>query len=241
MLSVVNRRSLVLSALRRTTTIIPCFETTTSVNMPSLQRLVPLGQSHRSFSMAPDENSNAGEYLIGQVKFYNRAKYYGFIVPFNQPDLDVFVHRSDIVSDLPHDEHPRFPSLGTGERVRFQLDWVEDESDGTQKPHARRVTFSNGTRVPPLRKSFWRKKLQDIQDELGKNVFTIMTDDSNVHDNDPQEKWKRIQGAWEIAKTRFDSAKALVDRVGMKVEDFQMEEEPNATGANGHRPWKRNG
>ena len=179
--------------------------------------------------------------MNGSVKFYNRAKYYGFIIPNDQPDLDVFVHRSDILSDLPHDEHPRYPSLAAGERVRFQLDWVTDESDGTKKPHARNVIFSNGQRIPPLRKFFWRNKMRNIQDELGKQVFAIMTDDT-IPNPDPQEQWERVQGAWKIAKYRLDSAKKLVDRVGMRIEDFPEDDQAPKQSSNVHNdeqelPW----
>ena len=234
MLSATIRRFLVSSGIRqtttktKTTTTIPSF----GVSSANLAAVSTVHSSLRGFSTTSDNDQ--GEFLIGSVKFYNKYKYYGFLTPYDQPDLEVFVHRSDLVSDLPADQHPRFPTLRKGERVRFQIDWVQDKTEGTQQAHARQVTFANGKPVPPLRRGFWKNTVQRIQTELGAHVSTIMTDSSDNDDSaaatDAAEQWERIQGAWKIAQTRLASAKELIESVGMRMEDFDPEVDKSTEG-----------
>lgn len=221
MLSATTRRFLVSSGIRRTTTTTTtCSLGVSSANLAAVSTLqAPLS----GFSTTSDDNQ--AEFLTGNVKFYNNHKYYGFLTPYDQPDLEVFVHRSDLVSNLPADQHPRFPTLRRGERVRFRIDWVQDNTDGTQQAHARQVTFANGKPIPPLRRGFWKNTVQRIQTELGAHVYTIMTDDSASTDDASEQKWERIQGAWKIAETRLASAKELIEKVGMRIEDFGLEHE----------------
>ena len=46
----------------------------------------------------------------------------------------------------------------------------------------------------------------------------------DTNTTDPQEQMKRLQGAWSIAMNRLESCAKLVERLGMRVEDFDMEE-----------------
>lgn len=231
MLRATTRRFLVSSGIRRTTTTTPAFGAS-SVNLAAVST-VKVRCSMRGFSSTSDNDQS--DFFTGNVKFYNKYKYYGFLTPYDQPDLEVFVHRSDLVSNLPADQHPRFPTLRKGERVRFQIDWVQDKTDGTQQAHARQVTFANGKPIPPLRRGFWKNTVQRIQTELGAHVYTIMTDNSDNDDSvaaatGAPEQWERIQGAWKIAETRLVSAKELIERVGMRMEDFDLDDDKSTEG-----------
>lgn len=171
------------------------------------------------------ESDDDGDFVTGTVKFYNRQKFYGFVNPLKDPTLDVFLHRGDIVSDLDKETHPANPFLKPGEHIRFKIETV----DGL--PHAKEITFATGRPIPPLRPSFMANWLKGIHLELGENVHKIMVDEdvsSAMAAEDQGKLVERIQDAWKIAQTKIDATHALIDRMGMKVEEFSTTAEKQA-------------
>ncbi len=70
---------------------------------------------------------------IGVVKWFSDSKGYGFIIPEDQQERDIFVHHSAIQSN-------GFRSLAEGERVEFEI------VDGQKGPAANNVVKMEGTR-----------------------------------------------------------------------------------------------
>ncbi len=58
------------------------------------------------------------EEITGTVKWFSRAKGYGFIQPDGDNQEDVFVHFSAIVPARPNE----FRNLDEGQRVRFRIE-----------------------------------------------------------------------------------------------------------------------
>jgi len=63
----------------------------------------------------------------GTVKWFNNRKGYGFVVPDEQVEEDVFIHYSSI-------EMEGFKSLNEGQKINFEL------SDGPKGLHATNIT-----------------------------------------------------------------------------------------------------
>ncbi|HBH36475.1 MAG TPA: cold-shock protein [Gammaproteobacteria bacterium] len=63
----------------------------------------------------------------GTVKWFNNRKGYGFVVPDEQVEEDVFIHYSSI-------EMEGFKTLREGQKVNFEL------SDGPKGLHATNIT-----------------------------------------------------------------------------------------------------
>ncbi len=63
----------------------------------------------------------------GTVKWFNNRKGYGFVVPDEQVEEDVFIHYSSI-------EMEGFKTLNEGQKINFEL------SDGPKGLHATNIT-----------------------------------------------------------------------------------------------------
>ena len=63
----------------------------------------------------------------GTVKWFNNRKGYGFVVPDEQAEEDVFIHYSSI-------EMEGFKTLSEGQKINFEL------SDGPKGLHATNIT-----------------------------------------------------------------------------------------------------
>ncbi len=63
----------------------------------------------------------------GTVKWFNNRKGYGFVVPDEQVEEDVFIHYSSIEMD-------GFKTLSEGQKINFEL------SDGPKGLHATNIT-----------------------------------------------------------------------------------------------------
>jgi CspA family cold shock protein len=63
----------------------------------------------------------------GTVKWFNNRKGYGFVVPDQQAEEDVFIHYSSI-------EMEGFKTLSEGQKINFEL------SDGPKGLHATNIT-----------------------------------------------------------------------------------------------------
>jgi cold shock CspA family protein len=147
----------------------------------------------------------------GTVKFYDRDKSYGFIVP-DSGHADVFVHRSGIVSDVPLSVSAHYPFLRKGERVRFETRPV----DGMIK--AAEVTWVDGRTIPPLRKNHLGMVLEKAQKQLGYHCFDILSQT----DLSPEDKLMRLNDAYDFARHRIERVHQLIEAVGMKIEDFPV-------------------
>ena len=222
MLTATARRCLLSSGTRiRPTVTLPFGVVARDANPLALQRR---GLSTTFGIDDNDTNNDEGEFLTGRVKFYNRSKTYGFVVPHDvkHRHLDVFLHRRDMVSDLPADRFPFNPMLIVDETIRFKLEFVQDE-EGNMKPRARQITFTSGRPIPPLRRPFWKAAVERAQKKLGQDVYTIMMDTNEKQLSDEElsaEQWERIQGAWKNAQSSLDGAKAFIEKVGMEMEYF---------------------
>lgn len=147
----------------------------------------------------------------GTVKYYSMAKSYGFLVP-DDGGADVFVHRSGISSNLPHDQFPRNPFLNVGERVQFDIVTSEDQENGTNRMAAN-VVWNDGKSIPPLRTSFLGNAYLAIKSELGSHVYDIKSDGGADAD-------ERIEVAFQVAHSKIQAVHEKIESVGMKVEDF---------------------
>jgi CspA family cold shock protein len=63
----------------------------------------------------------------GTVKWFNNRKGYGFVIPDEQAEEDVFIHYSSI-------EMEGFKTLNEGQKINFDL------SDGPKGLHATNIT-----------------------------------------------------------------------------------------------------
>jgi cold shock CspA family protein len=155
------------------------------------------------------ENFSNKSYLYGTIKFYNRSKAYGFVIPDGQ-NRDVFVHRKDIVSFVPIQASDTNPYLRKGERIRFQL----EKSDGLER--AINVTWVSGAWVPALRRHFLGYALERAKSTLGEDVYSTMSDDSLP----VEQKNEKVREAFENARLAITRAEQKVVQYGMKLEDF---------------------
>lgn len=199
-----------------------------SLRLPFLRR--PASSSAivgrtRSFSTAGSNNDDE-KYLTGRVKFYDRKRLYGFITidsdttQRNNTPQEVFVQRRQIVSpNLTFDESPFNPFLVKGDRVRFKVR-LDEENDN--KPVATEVTSETGKPVPPLRDTYLRTKIKYLQAELGEYVHAIMKDKKSP----PEEQWQRVQDAWKIIESKEQETHQLIERLGMRVDDFPLTPPP---------------
>jgi len=179
-----------------------------------------------SESDADDYANKDDGFVTGRVKFYSRGKFYGFCNPLHDPNMDVFVHRTEFVTDLPFEKFAKYPYLQKGQVIRFKIENTVE--GGERKIRAKEITLRDGTPIPPLRNTFWSLSLADIRQELGKNISTIMEDNTatNSTPEGEEEKWQRVQDAWKIAQLRMNEVRELIERVGMRVEDFSESEKP---------------
>lgn len=148
----------------------------------------------------------------GTVKFYLREKGYGFI----QPDgggADCFVHRSGLVSDVPTDVSLQHPFLRKGERVRYEA--IPD----TGLDKATQVTWLNGQPIPPLRRNYLGSVHERARRVLGDHAYAIFADDTTSD----EEKNVKIRDAFIYAHSIVENGQALIQRLGMKIEDFPTE------------------
>jgi cold shock CspA family protein len=157
---------------------------------------------------------NKPVYATGTVKFYHRQRLFGFVTMDKAPrgTPDIFVKRSQIRSTLDFEYSPRNPFLIRGDRIRFVL----EEVDGQLR--AMDVTALDRRPIPPLRHSYWRNKTNGLYRQLGEDVDTILT-------HSPDDQWQRIQDAWKVHRARLEDASVLMERLGMRKEDFAAEKE----------------
>jgi cold shock CspA family protein len=145
------------------------------------------------------------------VKFYVRDKSFGFISP-DSGQADVFVHRTGIVSSVPIDVSAHYPFLRKGERVRFEA--VPD----TGMIKATRVTWVNGTSIPPLRKNYLGGIHERARRDLGYQCFDILSN----HALSSEEKMTGLNDAYLMAQHMIDKAHNLIQALGMRVRDFPI-------------------
>jgi cold shock CspA family protein len=87
----------------------------------------------------PAEPADAGQRIIGQCKWFNDEKAYGFLTSISPPGPDVFVHIRDIQASHTHN-----PTLYTGEYVEFGTAPNGTAADGTERLKATSVTGIQG-------------------------------------------------------------------------------------------------
>jgi len=111
----------------------------------------------------------------------------------------------------------RYPFLKAGERIRYDV--VSDDGSGQIK--ADNVTWLNGTPIPPLRKNYLGTVHERVRRSLGDHCYEIMSSSAALSDVNLDEIWvERIRDAYEHARSAIREAEDLIERLGMKVEDF---------------------
>lgn len=148
--------------------------------------------------------------ITGTVKFYNRNKAYGFIVP----DLggeDVFVHRSAFESTS---TDARYPFLKRGERVSFSIGSNIIDNESTV-PQAMAVTFQDGKAVAPLRKDFLAHATRRAQNILGEDMFDLFRNRES-----DQITLDEIHSIYQNAAKHLEEAEKLIDQLGMTLDQF---------------------
>ena len=114
------------------------------------------------------DNGNNARIDTGTVKWFNILKGYGFILPDDQQQPDVFVHQSEIQSE-------GFRSLADGEPVEYQLvQSIEEDEDNERnnnndfrKPRfkATHVTGPGGVPIQSGMDAVFRQDLYDFEEE----------------------------------------------------------------------------
>mmetsp|Transcript_7330 Transcript_7330/g.10387 ORF Transcript_7330/g.10387 Transcript_7330/m.10387 type:complete len:213 (+) Transcript_7330:97-735(+) len=158
-------------------------------------------------------NDDSEEFLTGTVKFYRRAKSYGFIEQDQEGTPDLFIHRGGILCHIPGEKNPYNPFLLKGERVKFQV--KPGENDGQFRAH--QLTYESGERIPLFRDGYVEKETENATNHLGKQVFGILSD----KEGDPTSQIEQIMKAFEATETKIMTAKARVTGQQEEVEAGQ--------------------
>mmetsp|Transcript_22690 Transcript_22690/g.31678 ORF Transcript_22690/g.31678 Transcript_22690/m.31678 type:complete len:208 (-) Transcript_22690:189-812(-) len=160
-----------------------------------------------------DTETTPPSFHTGTIKFYKRKMSYGFIQPDQQDLPEVFIHREAIVCDVPAAKNPFNPFLVKGERVKFQT--VPGTKPGQLK--AGGLTYEDGLPVPLFREGYLEKETTSAMNQLGKQVFEILSD----KDGDPTTQIEQIMKA-------FDATESQVGKAKEKVEKEQQENQQQA-------------
>jgi len=102
---------------------------------------VPQAVSPVAEAVSPvaEESATTQPRTMGQCKWFNDEKAYGFLRSINPPGPDVFVHIRDIQAQYSHN-----PTLYTGEYVEFGTAPNGMSNDGIQRLKATHVTGIEG-------------------------------------------------------------------------------------------------
>ena len=124
------------------------------------------------------------------------------------------------MTDVPIDVSIQNPFLRKGERVRF--DTIPDT--GLEK--AVQVRWLDGSTIPPVRKNYLGSVHERARRVLGEHCYTIMSD----ADLSDEEKAQKVRDAFDYAQIIVKNGESLIERLGLKVEDFPIHAERNQTG-----------
>lgn len=146
------------------------------------------------------------EYQTGKVKFYLRDKAYGFIVPDDSMEEEIWVHRTSI--DTPHspEEFPTRPYLQRDERVKFR---VEPAATG-QSSKAVDVRFENGRQIPLFRKNYHASVVKGEMQRLGEAVYDILLDERRTD----EERLEQIKMAGKASEEHISLAAQRQEHFG---------------------------
>jgi cold shock CspA family protein len=140
--------------------------------------------------------------MTGHVKWYNRIKAFGFIVPDDTAAVegDVFVHRSNIVGASNDDSLPfGLPFLVTNERVQFEL-----STSPEGQPVALQIKAEDGSNIPVYRKGSMESQKNKVKRQMGMQIYEILDDDAMIE----ADKVSRIMEEFETAKRECDELDA---------------------------------
>jgi cold shock CspA family protein len=165
-----------------------------------------------------DENNHMdqSDFVLGRVKFFDRSKLYGFANPENDPATDIFIHRINFVTTVPFEESPKAPTLLKGDKIRFR---IQTTPEG--KRQAKEITHEDGKPIPPLRRSFLKFRMRNAFEVMGHAVYKAMKNTELTQD----QQWQAIQQAYTMCLEREQSFHSIIERLGMKVEDFDEYED----------------
>ena len=156
--------------------------------------------------------------------FYHRSKFYGFIRP-NDGSKEVYVNRSAIDCPVSAMESPRHPHLRRDDPVSYEI--VEapatfKETPGGSRLQARNVRQADGQPIPLLRKSFYMAAHHGAHQDFGKAAWDLA---DRVETMTAEELKESLKDAKRRALGKVEAAERLIQRFGMKVEDFPKEPE----------------
>jgi len=195
-----------------------------------------------------NNNDDDGTYLTGTVKFYLRNRLFGFIIP-DDPLVagpEVWVHRTSIQTPYSFEEFPNRPYLQKNERVKFQIEYDDGNSDDNKnnnddvigsssgdstgehserenKPKAVNVMFENGRQIPLFRKNYHAAVIRGESQRLGKDILDLF--ESNEMTVDDTELLDKIKELVENAKEKIQAAERNVADYGIGL--GAEEEEPH--------------
>eukprot|EP00978_Attheya_sp_CCMP212_P017668 scaffold47334_cov43-Attheya_sp.AAC.2 len=128
------------------------------------------------FSTVDDDGGDdlSGNHFTGTVKFYDRAKAYGFVAVDDDAILeDLFVHRADmvIVGGERYREDGmildiRHPYLNRLERIRFDI-----ASSPNGKRRATNVTDESGAALPRFRDTYLENSVKRMKMKFGVEAY----------------------------------------------------------------------
>jgi cold shock CspA family protein len=149
--------------------------------------------------------------MTGTVKYYDRRKVYGFIVPDNVSrnqrkfNSDIFFHRSSILTDpyLSPKQSLYYPFLRAGERVRFQLRRTmnklsaPDESSSSPSM-ATNITWLDGSTIEPLRRNYLHQQTLKAKQQFAQESYQIMSEYYSRKESEDgriigKEPWDKVE------------------------------------------------
>jgi cold shock CspA family protein len=154
----------------------------------------------------------------GIVKWYSRDKAYGFVI---LPDKrEIYLSRNGIDTSLDFRKTPiRYPYLREGEKVTFDIDPRGKES-------AINIRFANGSKIPPVRKSWLGSIYRNNLERFSKGASAAMGDSTMGDD----EKWAKVKEAYEMMTRGNNAALDVLKTLGLDAKDFPLFPDSNRNG-----------
>jgi cold shock CspA family protein len=209
----------------------PCGKTTTTTPSEIHQDLSTTdleASQHHSDATATSVTS-----LTGTVKYYDRQKAYGFIIPDNASNnqrtfnSDIFFHRSSILTDpyLSPKQSLHYPFLRAGERVRFQLRYSKNkfsalDESSSSPPMATNITWLDGSTIEPLRRNYLHQQTLKAKQQFAQETYQIMSE----YYSRKESEGDRIGGKEPYDKVDTDDSHAQDNQPLLPADSFSQEE-----------------
>jgi cold shock CspA family protein len=173
------------------------------------------------------------QFVKGTVVQYDSGRGYGF-VRLEGSNEQVFVHRSEIISDIPVANLPfRFPYLRRGETVSFATETHTDESSGEaiNKLRANKVAWSNRDPIPAVRKNFLSSLDHRNAIAMGRALQRVMNDEDSALTD--AQKFQALKTSYQNIQRNMDEAIAMLQNLGLDPEEFKVDPKKKRKGGGG--------